>query len=107
MPSFRALVEQLQRRIVDASQQRKRAADTDAAGCTSRGPTKDWTCVQLLRLLQQYPAGVTAAVMETELLSQWRSQVRAALDRCNGEERQHMEITAAPETAGLLVSYRI
>ena len=75
MLPFRGLVEQLRRCIAEASQRRKASDDETSSGAAC-GPSHEWTCVELLRLLQQYPAGVTAAVMETELLSQWRSRVR-------------------------------
>ena len=78
--SFFELVQQLQCRIADASHQQKKAASVEASVAAPRKPSHEWTCVQLLSLLLQYPAGVTAAVMETELLSQWRSQVCCAED---------------------------
>ena len=48
--------------------------DTISKGGCAKVPSWDWTCGELVSLLQQYPAGVTAAVMETQLLSQWHSQ---------------------------------
>jgi len=75
---FRELVEQLRCCVAEASQRRK-ASDVDTVSGAARGPSLEWTSVELVRLLQQYPAGVTAAVMETELLSQWRSRVRMRL----------------------------
>ena len=72
--AFDNLVDHL-RGCIGADSLGKQRSDGSAAPCV-RVPSWAWTCLQLLRLLQQYPAGVTAAVMETHLLSLWQSQVR-------------------------------
>lgn len=48
-------------------------AEGGASGAAAK-PSWEWTCLALVRLLQQFPAGVSAAVMETQLVSQWQSQ---------------------------------
>ncbi len=40
-------------------------------------PTFDWICRYTLKVLQQYPAGMTQAVLLTELEAKWRQAVRS------------------------------
>ena len=77
--AFNALVEHLRRTVARRPGSMGRGEGSDA--CDAEGgasgaaakPSWEWTCLALVRLLQQFPAGVSAAVMETQLVSQWQS----------------------------------
>ena len=46
-----------------------------------QAPSYAWTLLESLALMQQYPGGVSAAVIRTELSTRWSAQVRLHMAR--------------------------
>jgi Cell division control protein 24, OB domain 1 len=73
------------------------SADDSLGGA---GISWGWVAVELVALLQQFPMGVSTAIIFTQLQSQWQIAVRSGV--VHGQRRQRPQAAAEDEATKLV-----